>query len=83
MATEFERQIAAARSLRALRDVLNADGRADDDLSVAESKLMTRLPTFGGEAPRDTWGIFSWDAAHLLVSRDGIWEIQSRHEAGR
>jgi len=28
---------------------------------------MTRLPTFGGEPPADTSGVWSWDEARLLT----------------
>lgn len=36
------------------------DGRiADDD--------MADLPTFGGAEPGDTQGVWSWDAARLIV----------------
>jgi hypothetical protein len=39
------------------------------------------LPTFGGEEPADTDGVWSWDADRLLVhGRDGArgWEIENR-----
>jgi len=29
--------------------------------------LTDSLPTFGGTEPRDTTGVWSWDATHLLV----------------
>lgn len=28
---------------------------------------MTELPTFGGDEPERTEGVWSWDATHLLV----------------
>lgn len=41
----------------------------------------TDLPTFGGEAPRDTAGIWSWDATRLLVGDDArSLGIVERHE---
>ena len=30
-------------------------------------QLITDLPTFGGDAPADTAGIWSWDESRLLV----------------
>jgi hypothetical protein len=37
-----------------------------------DERLMTNLPTFGGEEPASTGGVWSWDATRLLVgtSRD-------------
>ena len=31
---------------------------------------MTSLPTFGGEEPKDTAGVWSWDEKNLLVGDD-------------
>jgi hypothetical protein len=36
-------------------------------LRAGERELDDNLPTFGGPAPRDTSGVWSWDATHLLV----------------
>lgn len=41
---------------------------------------MTSLPTYGGEEPDDTHGIFSWDAGRVLVQRSSGWEIVPRDE---
>jgi hypothetical protein len=30
-------------------------------------RQMTKLPTYGGPEPRDTAGVWSWDATRLLV----------------
>lgn len=45
---------------RTLDDLLRAIQRG-------EQELTTDLPTFGGTAPRDTSGIWSWDAERLLI----------------
>ena len=34
---------------------------------LANTNLAAQFPTFGGEEPRDTRGIFSWDEQSLLV----------------
>lgn len=43
------------------------DGRYDDWSDVDDNIDWSDLPTFGGEEPPDTSGIWSWDAAHMLV----------------
>ena len=42
----------------------------------------TSLPTFGGEEPYDTSGVWSWDETRLLVGRGGVdeWKIIPREE---
>jgi hypothetical protein len=40
---------------------------------------LTSLPTFGGEEPEDTEGVFSWDKERLLAF-DSRWEIVLREE---
>lgn len=63
--------VLAARieSLEDLRDLLNSIGGSHFDLSD--------LPTFGGEEPRDTREVFSWDKNNILVA-SYEWEIQPR-----
>lgn len=60
-----------AASLDELLDVLRAHDTRDADLSD--------LPTFGGEEPSDTMGIFSWDEGRLLIGEGG-WKLVSRAE---
>lgn len=50
---------AATTSLEGLLLVLRTQ-------SVPERE-WTRLPTFGGDEPRSTSGVWSWDATRLLV----------------
>ena len=38
---------------------------------------LDSLPTFGGEEPEDTTGIFSWNATHLLMYDNG-WIVVER-----
>lgn len=47
-------------NLDSLLDTVLA-GQFDDD-------AMTSLPTFGGDEPASTHGVWSWDATRLLVS---------------
>ena len=39
---------------------------------------FTSLPTFGGETPDDTAGVFSWDARNLLLVDGSTATIVSR-----
>ena len=43
---------------------------------------MTHLPTFGGQEPADTAGIFSWDEKHFLVQKSDGWRLVPRDEFG-
>jgi hypothetical protein len=45
--------------------------RADHDNAID----MSSLPTFGGETPEDTMGIWSWDRHRLLVG-DGFEDLR-------
>lgn len=38
------------------------------------------LPSFGGETPASTFGVWSWDADRLLVGEGSDWRIVSRSE---
>ena len=58
-------------------DVYNMDKQEPEEIVVEYSDL----PTFGGEEPEDTTGIFSWDKVDLLTNRDGgsgQWIIEGR-----
>lgn len=39
---------------------------------------LSALPTFGGEEPRNTAGIFSWDADRLLLADGKHWYTVAR-----
>lgn len=45
---------------------------------LEEVVSLTGLPTFGGEEPRNTAGIFSWDADRLLLADGNRWYIVAR-----
>lgn len=67
-------RIAAARDLDILCEVLNGiceetpEGRQPDYGPYLTSR---DLPTYGGEEPTDTMGVYSWDAMGLLVPDAG------------
>jgi hypothetical protein len=48
-----------------------------DECEYAKSLDICDLPTFGGVAPRDTMGIWSWDESRLLVGA-GEFKIEER-----
>ena len=86
MTQDLREMIGGARNLTELHQALIAvedklccaeavdDGASDTPLCVRVDELIdvTSLPTFGGEEPRDTMGIWSWDETHLLVG-EGSW----------
>ena len=49
-----------------------------DNVRIDELIDITELKTFGGVEPRDTAGIWSWDATHLLVRECGDWKTDAR-----
>lgn len=77
---------AAIKNATSLDELLSALNAAEATLRETESPLridelvdLSSLPTFGGEEPKDTAGVWSWDADRLLVG-EGEWEIVSRAE---
>jgi len=63
-------QVAAAKSLIELRDALNAF-EVTDDRRLEDVVDLPGLPTFGGEDPRRTDGVWSWDADSVLLYDNG------------
>ncbi len=61
--------------LQALLNNANADERAE---IAANPNLMSSLPVFGGIAPSNTMGVWSWDEKHLLVGDSVPFEIVNR-----
>ena len=53
----------------------------DPRVCTANHQWRTDLPTFGGAAPKDTLGVWSWDAESLLIGNyRGDLEIVPRKE---
>ena len=71
------RALRAARSLDDLLPLL-LDLPTGGDIDAALERETTRLPTFGGPAPRSTDGVWSWDATRLLVGHGDGFEIIRR-----
>ncbi|MDF0606777.1 hypothetical protein HZU77_014110 [Neisseriaceae bacterium TC5R-5] len=67
-------------SLSELADVLNGlIENASVEVDYEEYGLdTTDLPTFGGLEPKDTRGIYSWDANNFLIKDDRDWRVVSR-----
>jgi hypothetical protein len=79
-----DHRIMASRSLEELLAILReieAECRGSE-MDPAAVYDATSLPTFGGDAPNDTSGIWSWDEKALLVGTcvDDM-RIQKRPEA--
>ena len=73
-------------ALRAVQDALTEEDPHNRNLFVRVGELIdvTDLPTYGGEEPDDTIGVWSWDATSLLVG-EGSWaecRIVDRNEDG-
>ena len=64
-------QINACTTLNELLTVLqNMEDSRDVD--------MTSLPTFGGDEPDDTSGVWSWDADRKIIGTGSNYEIADR-----
>jgi len=80
--------IEAAADLDALCDALNLAEKSNRRLNRASNSNfsiearfgidLADLPVFGGERPRDTHGIFSWDADRFLIANGSCWCIAER-----
>lgn len=58
------------KTLEQLRDAM-VSGEIWDGAPMKFGELdWTSLPTFGGDEPRNTFGIWSWDATRVLVGED-------------
>lgn len=73
--SEVEAYLLAASSLDNLAERLNvcaSGGLAVDHVSAS-------LPTLGGDEPRDTTGVYSWDETRLLTfNSNGRWRVEPR-----
>lgn len=67
-----------ANSLAALRDALSSTSREEQGLEY--DRLLSELPTFGGDAWRTPGEVFSWDETHLLVFGASGWELMARED---
>ena len=72
-AAEAEMYLATriVQSAESLDDLL--DAWRDGNCAIFEAPGVPRadLPTYGGEAPDETTGVWSWDAARVLITYDG------------
>ena len=69
--------ILTATTLHELQEALNAagdeikrlqqDGLDSGGLIGDYGRSVSECPTFGGDEPEDTAGVWSWDDTHLLV----------------
>lgn len=82
IADAVDHEIPAPTTLEALMERMQA-GECWYDAPVKHGELdWSSLPTFGGDDPVDTVGIWSWDADSLLIGDDGsTLEIIDREES--
>lgn len=80
MMTEMQERVNTAASLCELRDILNSyEEPEDEQIELCVEVDLTSLPTFGGEEPANTLGVWSWDEKHLLVCNSiNRFEIEDR-----
>lgn len=77
---DARQRLAGATSLGELLTTLHGvhAGLSDDDLACLD---LSDLPIFGGEAPDDTHGVWSWDEQSLLIGAGwDDWEIVDRDD---
>lgn len=76
------KDITTAASLRILCDALNGFVPASKHSRLEDEVDLCNLPTYGGEAPNDTTGIWSWDADSVLVfcEHDSTYRVTLRDE---
>lgn len=78
--TDEQRRINTCTTLRALCAVLGElDAETSDNRPSLDQVVdISNLPTFGGETPATTDGVFSWNESHLLVTDGSGWRILPR-----
>ena len=64
----------AAQDLDQLCEILNSISRDGEEYPCD----MSNLPSFGGDEPGSTLGIFSWDESRVLIQTESGWELQQR-----
>ncbi len=64
-------RVNACTNLDELLDVLNS---MEDSRDVD----MTSLPTFGGDEPSNTMGVWSWDATQMIIGTGSDYQIVDR-----
>lgn len=79
-------RIGLCETLWELRDTLNeihdelvAEDEVNPDVRVEDVVDLANLPTFGGEAPRNTEEVYSWDRSQILI-HNGSWSVRERDE---
>lgn len=73
-------RLAAASGLDALFGVFCAL-TAEESASIMVDRVMSRLPTFGGDAPENTSAVWSWDEGRVLIGVSaGTIRIVTREE---
>lgn len=65
-------------SLEELLEKIQSDARRDEP--ILSDGDMSNLPTFGGEVPNNTHGVYSWDKTRLLIQTNTGWKIVKRNE---
>jgi hypothetical protein len=73
---ELEKLSKKLKSAKSLEDLLEHIQSG----STISDRDMSKLPTFGGDEPDGTLGIFSWDKTRLLVQTHTGWKIVKRDE---
>jgi len=74
--------LAALNHLQSAFDDWNYDGSVDMEHVLHEAGIdLCMLPTFGGEEPDSTIGVWSWDEDELLVGEGSFygWHIVPRN----
>lgn len=72
VATRAHRIAASTADCENLGELLAFLNTLDGEELERRGVDLAGLPTFGGEAPADTQGVWSWDAHSLLVSGPGM-----------
>jgi len=72
------KKLKSVKSLEELLEKIQSDERRDEP--ILSDRDMSNLPTFGGEAPNDTHGVYSWDKTRLLIQTNTGWKIVKRNE---
>jgi hypothetical protein len=65
-----------------LNSIVSELGEAGDELTIDQVVDVCSLPTFGGNDPKKTSEVWSWDATQVLVADGSAWSVEDRCACG-
>jgi hypothetical protein len=77
---KYQKMVDGALNLADLANILNTIGDELDDITIDQVVDVCNLPVYGGNDPKNTSEVWSWDAENILVDNNGQnkWGLMKR-----